>query len=152
MAAPSVTVRIMEDGPRNCVLQVEGYNGGSGGSNLPYTVLVALSSLGYVNDERKQRATGLRIDKIRWDLNTEVTLQVMLYWDTTTPPTPGTTNPALVAIGTKTDNFHDFGGLYAPPGLSGATGTIGIAALGATTTVPQSFMMIIYLTKLLSTP
>jgi hypothetical protein len=145
--AATVTMRIMEDGPRNAILWVEGNNGatgvtpGSGGLDLAYQSLVLTNQLGYIDEPRRIKAHNLRINKIDWDVQTEFSERVDLFWDATTPVV------AYSMIGRASRYFGDFGGLYAPSGIPGATGGIGISTTGS----PESyaaFCFTLYLIKL----
>lgn len=134
--AATVTTRILEDGPRNAILWVEGNNGasganpGTGGVDLAYQQLILPSSLGYADIARKLRATQLRIDSIEWDVQAEASMRVDLFWDAS--PTP---QIAYSCIGRANKFFRDFGGIYVPSNLVGATGGIGIS----TTNSPASY-------------
>lgn len=133
--AASVTSRILEDGPRNAIIWVEGNNGasganpGTGGADLAYQQLILPGSLGYADIARKLRASQLRIDSIEWDVQAEASMRVDLFWDATTP------SIAYSCIGRANKWFKDVGGLYQPSGLTGATGGIGIS----TTNSPASY-------------
>ena len=140
--AATVTSRILEDGPRNAIIVVQGDNGGSGGGDLAYTQLILPSGLGYADTSRKQRATQLRVDSIEWDIQAEVQMQVLLYWDAS--PTP---QQFYDCIGRANKFFRDFGGLYVPSNLTGATGGIGIATKGASTTVDNGYTLTLRLVK-----
>ncbi|MDN7881251.1 hypothetical protein [Burkholderia aenigmatica] len=134
--AATVSTRILEDGPRNAVLWVEGSNGatganpGTGGADLAYQQLILPSALGYIDIARKLRAAQLRIDSIEWDVQAEASMRVDLFWDAS--PTPAI---AYSCIGRANKWFKDVGGLYVPSGLAGATGGIGIS----TTNAPATF-------------
>lgn len=149
--AASVVVRIQEDGPRNSVLWIEGSNGaagaspGTGGLDLAYTQLILPAALGYIDLATKQRCQGLRIDKIEWDINTETSMRVDLFWDATTP------SIAYSMIGRANKNLKDFGGVYSPSGLTGATGGLGISTSGAPGTY-AAWTVILHLVKLLPNP
>lgn len=149
--AASVTVRIQEDGPRNAVLWIEGNNGatgaspGTGGLDLAYTQLILPAALGYVDNATKQRCQGLRIDKIEWGINTEVSMRVDLFWDATTP------SIAYSMMGRANKKFKDFGGIYSPTGLAGATGGLGISTSGAPP-ADAAWTIALYLVKLLPNP
>jgi hypothetical protein len=137
----SITVRVLEDGPRNAVLLVQGDNGGSGGGDLAVTSLILPSQLGYVDVSRKQRATQLRVDCIEWDIQAEAQMQVKLFWDATTP------KQFYDCIGRANKYFRDFGGIYPDPGLAGATGGISISTVGASTTVDNGYTLVLRLVK-----
>jgi hypothetical protein len=146
--AASFTVRIMEDGPRNAILLINGNNGGSttgpvNGADLAYQALILPSQLGYVDITRKQRCASLRVDTIEWDIQTEAQYQVDLFWDATTPV------EFYSCIGRANKFFKNFGGLYQQVGIAGTTGGIGISTLGGanTTGVNQSWTITLYLIK-----
>src|ERR1700675_3123988 len=85
--AATFTVRVLEDGPRNAVLLVNGDNGGTpaGGADLAYTQLILATNLGLVEQPTQQHAASLRVDLIEWDVQAEVQMQVNLFWDATVP-------------------------------------------------------------------
>jgi hypothetical protein len=149
--AATVTVRILEDGPRNAILWVEGNNGasgaspGTGGLDLAYQQLILPAQLGYMNLESKQRCQGLRLDKLEWDINAEITMRVDLFWDATTP------SIAYSMIGRANKLTKDIGGIYSPPGLTGATGGLGISTSGAPGTL-GAYTVVLHLVKLLPNP
>lgn len=140
--AASFTVQVMEDGPRNAILVVNGTNGGTttGGLDLAYTQLILPSALGLVNIATGQHAASLRVDCIEWDVQTESEMRVDLYWDATVPL------EFYHCIGRANKYFKNFGGLYQAPGLSGSTGGIGVATFGAPVTF-ASWTLTLYLVK-----
>jgi hypothetical protein len=145
MAGAAITIRIMEDGPRNAVLLINGTNGvvsGAGGTDLAYQQLILPSQLGYVDITRKQRCAALRVDTIEWDVQAEAGYQVDLYWDATVPV------DFYNCIGRANKFFKNFGGLYQQSGLAGSTGGIGIATQGASASVLESWTITLYLVKL----
>src|ERR1700677_4615158 len=123
------TVRVMEDGPRNAILLVNGDNGGAGGGDLAQTSLILPSALGLVNQATGQHAASLRVDCIEWDIQAEVQMSVNLFWDATVPV------EFYSCIGRANKYFKNFGGLYQQAGLAGSTGGIDISTQGASTTV-----------------
>lgn len=149
--AASVTVRIQEDGPRNAVLWVQGNNGatgaspGTGGADLAYTQIILPAQLGYMDIASKSRCQGVRIDEIEWDIQTESTMRVDMFWDATTP------SIAYSMIGRANKKFKSFGGIYAPSGLTSPTGGLGVSTSGAPATY-AAWTMILYLSKLLPNP
>lgn len=137
------TVRVMEDGPRNAVLWIDGVD-----DTASATSVILPTGLGYVDQARLQYAQGLRIDKIEWDINNaddETTPGwVELLWDATTDET------AYHMVGRSNKYFKDFGGLYPTPGLAGSTGGINLLTQGLATT--GAYTIILYLVKLLPNP
>lgn len=146
MAATN-SVRIMEDGPRNVILLIEGNNGstgnpGTGGTDLASTSLITPAQVGFVNQATGQRPTGFRVDTIEWDVQAEVEMRVDLAWAATTDQV------FYSCIGRANKYFKNFGGLYAPSGLAGATGGIDISTSGAPVT-QAAWTIVLYLVKLL---
>ncbi|ERR1700677_507607 len=141
--AASFTVRIMEDGPRNAILLVNGNNGAvadAGGTDLAYTTLILPSQLGYVDITRKQRCASLRVDTIEWDVQTEAAMRVDLSWDAAVPV------EFYSCIGRANKYFKNFGGLYQQTGIAGTTGGIGIDTIGAPATY-AAWTITLYLVK-----
>ena len=149
--AASVSIRVMEDGPRNAVLWIEGNNGasgadpGSGGVDLASTQLILPSGLGYVDEPKKQRCQGVRIDLIEWDIQTEASMRVDLFWDAATP------SIAYSLIGRANKDFKDFGGLYPPSGLTTPTGGLKISTTNAPATY-AAYTITLRVVKLLPNP
>lgn len=146
MAATN-SVRIMEDGPRNVILLIEGNNGstgnpGTGGTDLASTSLITPAQVGFVNQATGQRPTGFRVDTIEWDVQAEVEMRVDLAWAATTDQV------FYSCIGRANKYFKNFGGLYAPSGLAGATGGIDISTSGAPV-AQAAWTIVLYLVKLL---
>ncbi len=144
--AATFTVQVMEDGPRNAILVVNGNNGatgadpGTGGTDLAYTALILPSALGLVNIATGSHAASLRVDEIEWDVQNEAGYRVDLFWDATVPL------EFYHCIGRANKKFKNFGGLYQAPGLAGTTGGIGIS----TTNSPATFAawtLTLYLVK-----
>lgn len=146
--AATVSIRQMEDGPRNTILWIEGNNGatgspGTGGTDLAYQALLLPAQVGYVNQATLQRCAGFSIRKIEWDVNTESQMRVELFWDAAVPAN------AVVAqsvIGRANKCYKDFGGLYAPSGIVGGTGGLGISTIGAPVT-QAAWTIVLYLVK-----
>jgi hypothetical protein len=140
--AATFTVQVMEDGPRNAILVVNGNNGGTttGGTDLAYTPLILPSALGYVVQTNGQHAASLRVDTIEWDVQTEAEMRVDLFWDATVPL------EFYHCIGRANKFFKPFGGLYQATGLAGTTGGIGVATFGAPVTF-ASWTLTLYLVK-----
>jgi hypothetical protein len=130
--AATVSIRVIEDGPRNSVIWVEGNNGatgaspGTGGLDLAYQQLILPSALGLVDIARGQHAASLRIDCIEWDIQAEAQMRVDLFWDAT--PTPAI---AYSCIGRANKPLRWMGGLYQQSGITGTTGGIGISTSGS---------------------
>ena len=125
------TSRIMEDGPRNAILLINGNNGSvadAGGTDLAYTQLILPAQLGYVDITRGQRCASLRVDEIEWDVQTEASMRVDLFWDATAPV------EFYSCIGRANKFFKKMGGLYQQTGIAGTTGGIGISTTGAPAT------------------
>lgn len=146
MAATN-SVRIMEDGPRNVILLIEGNNGstgnpGTGGADLAPTSLITPAQVGFVNQATGQRPTGFRVDTIEWDVQAEIEMRVDLAWAATADQV------FYSCIGRANKYFKNFGGLYAPTGLAGATGGIDISTTGAPVT-QAAWTIVLYLVKLL---
>ena len=133
--AATFTVRVLEDGPRNAILLVNGNNGatganpGTGGLDLAYTQLILPSNLGLVNQSTQQHAASLRVDLLEWDVQAESSSRVDLFWDATVPV------EFYSCIGRANKYFKQFGGLYQQTGIAGTTGGIGIS----TTNFPATY-------------
>lgn len=140
--AATVTTRIMEDGPRNVILWVEGNNGGNttGGTDLAVTSLITPAQTGIINPATGQRAASFRVDKIEWDVQTEANMRVDLFWNATADQI------IYSCIGRANKYFRDFGGLYPPVGLAGATGGIDVSTSGAPATF-AAWTIVLYLIK-----
>jgi hypothetical protein len=145
--AAVITTRIMEDGPRNAILLINGNNGatgadpGTGGLDLAYQALILPSQLGYVDITRKQRCASLRVDTIEWDVQNEAGYRVDLFWDATVPV------EFYSCIGRANKFFKNFGGLYQQSGISGTTGGIGISTTNSPATY-AAWTITLYLVKL----
>ena len=136
--ANSVTIQLMEDGPRNCVVKFEGV---LDTSDLASTVVVDPATLSQI-DSFGNPATQLRIDCIQYTV--EDTLSVNLFWDATTP----VRIEEFVGRGVQKD--YMFGGLTNNAG-AGKTGKI-TATTTTTGTAPGatnilSFILIIKMVK-----
>jgi len=144
--AAVITTRIMEDGPRNAILLIDGNNGatgadpGTGGTDLAYQALILPAALGYVDITRKQRCASLRVNTIEWDVQTEADMRVDLFWDATTPV------QFYSLIGRANKFFKNFGGLYQQSGIVGTTGGIGISTTNAPVTY-AAWTVTLYLVK-----
>lgn len=129
--ANSVTVQILEDGPRNTVVK---FTGLLDTSNEAYNVKLdpAAFTTNYI------RPATWRIDFIEFALSDGIEAQ--LFWDA---PTPGIIMP-IAGRGNK--HFHNFGGLT--NNAPGTTGGIGLAVVqlpGYTYTTDQPFVYSIVL-------
>lgn len=145
MAATN-SVRIMEDGPRNVILLIEGNNGaaapspGTGGTDLASISLITPAQVGYVNLATGQRCAAFSVRKIEWDVQTEAQMRVDLAWAATTDQV------FQSCIGRANKHYKDMGGLYAPAALAGATGGIDISTSGAPATF-AAWTIVLYLVK-----
>jgi len=77
--ANSTSIKILQDGARNCVVKFEGI---LDTSDLGSTVVLDPALLSEMTNFG-QKATKLRINKIQFSI--EDTLSVNLFWDATTP-------------------------------------------------------------------
>jgi hypothetical protein len=139
------SVRIMEDGPRNVILLIEGNNGstgnpGTGGTDLASVSLITPAQTGFVNQSTQQRCAAFSVRKIEWDIQTEAFMRVDLAWAATADQV------FQSCIGRANKCYKDFGGLYAPAGLAGATGGIDISTSGAPVT-QAAWTIVLYLVK-----
>lgn len=144
MAATN-SVRIMEDGPRNVILLIEGNNGstgnpGTGGADLASVSLITPAQTGFVNQSTQQRCAAFSVRKIEWDIQTEAFMRVDLAWAATADQV------FQSCIGRANKPYKDFGGLYAPTALVGATGGIDISTVGAPVT-QAAWTIVLYLVK-----
>jgi hypothetical protein len=139
--AAVITTRIMEDGPRNAILLI---NGTEVAADAPaYQTIILPSQLGFVNQATGSRCASLRVDCIEWDVQAEANYQVNLFWDATVPV------EFYSCIGRANKYFKNFGGLYQQPGISGSTGGIGINTLNPATTggATYAWTITLYLVK-----
>lgn len=138
------TVQIMEDGPRNAILWIDGVG------DSAVTAVITTAQLGYVDQARLQRAQGLRIDRIEWDINNADGTTpgwIDLLWDATTDAS------AYHMVGRANKYFKDFGGLHPAAGLAGNTGGINLVTQGLGDAVTGgAYTIILYLVKLLPNP
>lgn len=136
--ANSVTIQLMEDGPRNCVVKFEGV---LDTSDLASTVVIDPATLSPI-DSFGNPPAQLRIDCIQY--NIEDTLSVNLFWDATTP----VRIEEFVGRGVQKD--YTFGGLTNNAGagktgkITATTTTTGTAISG---TNILSFSLIIKMVK-----
>jgi hypothetical protein len=138
--AAVITTRIMEDGPRNAVLLINGTE--AAGSTPAPQVIILPSQLGFVDITRQQRCASLRVDTIEWDIQAEASYQVNLFWDATTDV------QFYSCIGRANKYFKNFGGLYQQAGIPGSTGGIAINTANPAATGPTfEFTIVLYLIK-----
>lgn len=110
--ANSTSIQTIVDGPRNVVVKFEGI---LDTSNLSSTTIIDPALLSDMVDNTKQKASQLRIDKISYDV--EAGLEVNLFWDATTPVR------ILPLVGFEEMKTKRFGGLQNNAG-AGKTGKI----------------------------
>ena len=133
--ANSVTTSIVVDGPRNCVIKVEGI---LDTSDLASQVLVDPAALVGMDNTGLVKALGLIVNRIQYSV--EDTLEVRLAWDATTPA-------RLVELtGRGTEKYERFGGLTNNSG-AGRTGKILISTEGFQLATFKSFTLILELKK-----
>lgn len=130
----AVTIRIIEDGPRNAVIWMDE----DGVTPTASGTLVTVAQLDYVDLARKLRATKLRIDSLEWDINGEAAAWVQLIWQGTTPA------PAYHMVGRSDKDLKDVGGVVAPASVI-ANGTISYQISGG---FAGTYTVIIKLVKL----
>ena len=133
--ANSVNIQIVQDGPRNCVVKVEGI---LDTSDLASQVLVDPSTLTGMDNTGQLKALDLIVDRIQYAV--EDLLEVRLAWDATTP------QRMVELSGRGTEKYERFGGL---PNNSGAgrTGKILISTQGWVASAILSFTLLITLKK-----
>lgn len=137
--AAVITTRIMEDGPRNAILLINGTE--VAGSVPAYAPVILPSALGFIDITRGQKAASLRVDEIEWDIQAEANYQVNLFWDATTPV------EFYSCIGRANKFFKKFGGLYQQSGIAGSTGGIGINTMNPSPTMPYAWTITLFLVK-----
>ena len=139
--ANTLAIQVLEDGPRNTILRVQG---DQNTSDLAYQVLIAPGSLGYMDQSRLMRATQLRINALEWDVQGAQYFQVRLWWDNSTP---ANSVRAWDMIGRSNKWFHDIGGISNTQ-ATGFTGAIGISTQGwSQESSDCSFSVIVKLVK-----
>ena len=133
--ANSVNTQIIQDGPRNLVVKIEGI---LDTSDLASTVVVDPSTLAGMDNTGSIKALGLIVDRIQYSV--EDTLEVRLAWDATTP------TRMLELQGRGTEKYERFGGLTNNSG-AGRTGKILLSTEGWAATKILSFTLILTLKK-----
>ena len=133
--ANSVNTQIVQDGPRNVVIKVEGI---LDTSDLTSTVIVDPSVLAGMDNTGTIKALGLIVDRIQYSV--EDLLELRLAWDATTPT-------RLVELdGRGTEKFERFGGLTNNSG-AGRTGKILLSTQGWVAAAVLSFTLVLTLKK-----
>lgn len=133
--ANSVNTQIILDGPRNCVVKVEGI---LDTSDLARTVIVDPSLLVGMDNTGLVKPLGLIVDRIQYSI--EDTLECRLDWDATTPV-------RMVELdGRGTEKYERFGGLVNNSG-AGRTGKIFLSTQGWAAAATISFTLILSLKK-----
>ena len=133
--ANSVNTQIIQDGPRNVVIKVEGI---LDTSDLASTVIVDPSALAGMDNTGAVKALGLIVDRIQFSV--EDVLELRLAWDATTP------TRMVELAGRGTEKFERFGGLTNNSG-AGRTGKILLSTQGWVAAAVLSFTLILTLKK-----
>ena len=133
--ANSVNTQVVLDGPRNCVVKVEGI---LDTSDLASQVIIDPATLLGTDNTGGLKALGLRIERITFSV--EDFLECRLAWDATTP----TRIEELAGRGVA--KFERFGGLTNNSG-AGRTGKILLSTEGWTTGKTLSFSLILEMVK-----
>jgi len=130
------STQIVQDGPRNVVIKVEGI---LDTSDLASTVIVDPATLGGMGNTGAIKALDLIVDRIQFSV--EDGLECRLAWDASTPT-------RIVELqGRGTEKYERFGGL---PNNSGAgrTGKILLSTQGwSSPAIPLSFTLLLVLKK-----
>jgi hypothetical protein len=133
--ANSVNIQTVLDGPRNCVIKVEGI---LDTSDLARTLLVDPSTLAGMDNTGLVKPLGLIVDRIQYSI--EDTLEVRLDWDATTPT-------RMVELdGRGTEKYERFGGLT-NNSAAGRTGKIFMSTQGWAAAATVSFTLILSFKK-----
>lgn len=132
--ANSVTTQVIVDGPRNCIVKVEGV---LDSSDYPITALIDPAVLAGMDNTGTQKAATFLIDRVTF--NVEDGIEVRLYWDAPTP----TRIEAMNGRGTAKYNF--FGGLR--NNATSPTGKISFSTEGWTMGMVKSFALVLELDK-----
>lgn len=121
--ANSLQVIVVEDGPRNAIVRIEG---DMNTADLAYQPLIMPSTLGFIDTARQLRASQLRVNTLDWSVQGAQFFQVRLWWDNATAA-----NSVRMwdMIGRSNVNFEGIGGLTNTQ-LAGFTGGIGISTQG----------------------
>lgn len=130
-----ITTQVILDGPRNCVLKVEGI---LDTSDLAYQTILDPATLQGVDWTGAVKAQGFLIRRITYMV--EDTLEARLFWDATTP----TRIEELTGRGVA--KYENFGGLTNNSG-AGRTGKIGLSTEGWAAAKILSFSLIFELVK-----
>lgn len=133
--ANSVNTQLIQDGPRNVVIKVEGI---LDTSDYASTVLVNPSTLGGMDNTGLVKALGLIVDRIQYAV--EDGLELRLAWDATTP------TRMVELTGRGTEKFERFGGLTNNSG-AGRTGNILLSTEGWNVGKIYSFSLLLTLKK-----
>lgn len=133
--ANSVNTQIIQDGPRNVVVKIEGI---LDTSDLASTVAVDPATLAGMDNTGTIKALGLIVDRIQFSV--EDLLEVRLAWDATTPVR------IVELTGRGTEKYERFGGLNNNSG-AGRTGKILISTQGWVAAAVLSFTLILTLKK-----
>jgi hypothetical protein len=130
--ANSLSIQILEEGPRNAVVKLVGV---LDTSNQALATAVDLSTLN--QGGLGPTPTGVRIDMVDYSISDA--LDVQLFWDATTDVI------ALALVGREDMNFKSFGGISNNAG-AGKTGNLLIQTTGYTSGV-QTFTLVIQMVK-----
>lgn len=133
--ANSVNTQIIQDGPRNVVVKVEGI---LDTSDLASTVIVDPAILTGMDNTGTLKALGLIVDRIQFSV--EDLLECRLAWDATTP------QRMVELAGRGTEKYERFGGLTNNSG-AGRTGKILLSTQGWVAAAVLSFTLILTLKK-----
>lgn len=133
--ANSVNIQTILDGPRNCVIKVEGI---LDTSDLTSTVIADPATFTGMDNTGAVLAKGFIVDRVQFSI--EDGLECRLAWDATSPT-------RIVELqGRGTEKYDRFGGL---PNNSGAgrTGKILLSTQGWSTSAILSFTLLLTLKK-----
>jgi hypothetical protein len=130
--ANSLSIQILEEGPRNAVIKLVGV---LDTSNQSLTTAVDLSTLN--QGGTGPTPTAVRIDMVDYSISDA--LNVQFYWDATTDVI------ALALVGREDMNFKGFGGVTNNAG-AGKTGNILVQTTGYTSGT-QTYTIVLQLVK-----
>lgn len=133
--ANSVSTQVILDGPRNCIVKVEGI---LDTSDLASTVIADPATLAGMDNTGLVKAGNLIVQRITYSI--EDTLECRLAWDATTP------TRICELDGRGTMKYERFAGLTNNAGV-GKTGKILLATEGWSAAKIISFSLIIELIK-----
>jgi len=133
--ANSVNTQVLQDGPRNVVIKVEGI---LDTSDLGSTVIADPAAFGGMDNTGSIKALGFIVDRVQFSV--EDTLECRLAWDATAP------TRMLELTGRSTEKFERFGGLTNNSG-AGRTGKILLSTEGWAAAKVLSFSLILSLKK-----